>query len=82
VDDVEKRYISCIQWESNHVSSDIQVVALLLVIFNWYNYLLTSWSRDLLEKLTGSQLVKKFLAFYGTQRFITAFACACHLSLS
>jgi hypothetical protein len=29
-------------------------------------YLLTSWSRVLLEKLTGSQLVKKFSAFYGT----------------
>ena len=29
-------------------------------------YLLTPWSRVLLEKLTGSQLVKKFPAFYGT----------------
>jgi len=28
-------------------------------------------SRDLLEKLTGSHLVKKFPAFYGTRRFIT-----------
>jgi len=27
----------------------------------------------LLEKLTGFQLVKKFPAFYGTQRFITTF---------
>jgi len=36
----------------------------------------------LLEKLTGSQLVKKFHAFYGTQRFITAFTSAHHLSLS
>jgi hypothetical protein len=27
-------------------------------------YLLTSWSRVLLEKLTGSKLVKKFPAFY------------------
>ena len=48
-----------------------------------YNtYLLTSWSRVLLEKLTGSQLVKKFPAFYGNRRFITAFTRACHLSLS
>ena len=30
---------------------------------------MTSWSRVLLEKLTGSQLVKKFPAFYGTRRF-------------
>jgi len=31
------------------------------------------WSRVLLEKLNGSLLVKKFPAFYGTQRFITMF---------
>jgi len=31
-----------------------------------------SWSRVLVEKLPGSQPVKKFLAFYGTRRFITA----------
>jgi len=35
-------------------------------------YLFTPWSRVLLEKLTGFQLVKKFPAFYGTRRFITA----------
>ena len=43
---------------------------------------LTPWSRALLEKLTGSQLVNKFPAFYGTRRFITAFTNARHLSLS
>jgi hypothetical protein len=45
-------------------------------------YLLTLWSRVLLEKLTGSQLIKKFSAFYGTRRFITKFTSARHLSLS
>ena len=35
-------------------------------------YLPSPWSRVLLEKLTVSQLVKKFPAFYGTRRFITA----------
>jgi hypothetical protein len=44
--------------------------------------LLTPYSTVLLEKLTGLQLVKKFPAFYGTRRFITAFTCARHLSLS
>ena len=34
-------------------------------------YLLTAWCSVLLEKLTGLQLVKKFLAFHGTRRFIT-----------
>ena len=46
------------------------------------NYLFTPWNRVLLEKLTSSQLVKKFPAFYGTRRFITAFTGARHLSLS
>jgi hypothetical protein len=45
-------------------------------------YLLTPWSRVLLEKLTGLQLVKKFPAFYGTRRFFTALTSACHLLLS
>ena len=35
-----------------------------------------------LEKLTGSRLVKKFPTFYGTRRFITAFTSARRLSLS
>jgi hypothetical protein len=37
---------------------------------------LTPWSRVLLEKLTGSQLVKKFSVIYGIRRFITAFTSA------
>ena len=46
-----------------------------------YTYLLTPWCR-VLEKLTSLQLVKKFPAFHGTQRFITALTCVCHLSVS
>ena len=45
-------------------------------------YLLTPWYRVLLEKLTGLQLVKKFPAFHGTRRFITALTSVRHLSLS
>jgi hypothetical protein len=44
------------------------------------NYLLNPWSRVLLEKLASTQLVKKFPAFYGVQRFITAFTRAHQLS--
>ena len=33
-------------------------------------YLLTPCSTVLLEKLTSSQVIKKFIAFYGTRRFI------------
>jgi hypothetical protein len=46
------------------------------------SYLLTPWCRDLLEKLTGFQLVKKFPTFFGTGKFITTFTIAPHLSLS
>ena len=45
-------------------------------------YLLTPWCRVLLEKLTGLQLVKKFPAFHGTWKFITALTSVRHLSLS
>jgi len=45
-------------------------------------YLLTPWCRDLLEQLTGLQLVKEFPAFHGTRRFITALTSVRHLSLS
>ena len=45
-------------------------------------YLLTLWCRVLLEKLTGLQLIKKFPAFHGTRRFITALTSVHHLSLS
>ena len=45
-------------------------------------YLLTPRYRVLLQKLTGLQLVKKFPAFYGTRRFITAPTSFRHPSLS
>ena len=45
-------------------------------------YILTPWCRSLLEKLTGLQLVKKFPAFHGTRRFITALTSVRHLSIS
>ena len=47
-----------------------------------FTYLLTPWSRVLIEKLTGSQPVKKFLTIDGTPRFITAFTSVRYLSLS
>jgi hypothetical protein len=50
--------------------------------FSFYTQRLTTWSRGLLEKLTVSELVRKFPVFYGTWRFITAFTRARHLSLS
>jgi len=43
--------------------------------------LLNPCSRVVLEELTNSQLVKKFPAMYGEQRFITVITSARHLSL-
>ena len=43
----------------------------------WLTDWLNGWSRDLLMKQTGSQLVKKFSVFYGTRKFITGFTNAC-----
>ena len=45
-------------------------------------YSLTPWCRVVPEQLTGLQLVKKFPAFHGTPRFITALTSVRHLSLS
>ena len=52
---------------------------LMVVLFT---YLLTPWCTVLLEKLTGLQLVKKFPAFHGTRRLITAHTSVRHMSLS
>ena len=53
----------------------------IYLLTNLLTYLLTPRSTALLEKLTVSQLVKKFPAFYGTRRFITTVTSARHLSL-
>ena len=55
---------------------------LVILCANGHTYLLTPWCRVLPEKLTGLQLVKKFPAFHGTRRFITALISVRHLSLS
>ena len=45
-------------------------------------YLLTPWSRVLLEKLTGSAASQEILRIFRTRRFITVLTSARHLSLS
>jgi len=51
-------------------------------IFYLHTNLLTTWNRVLLEKLTVSQIDKKFPVFNGTRKVIAAFTGAHHLSLS
>ena len=65
-----------------HFTTSSEIVAFLLYHVSAACYsLLTPWCR-VLEKLTGLQLVKKFPAFCGTRRFITALTSVRHLSLS
>ena len=45
-------------------------------------YLLTPWSRILLEKLTGSAASQEIPRIFGTRRFLTVPTSARHLSLS
>ena len=45
-------------------------------------YLLTPWSRVLLEKLTASAASQEIPHIFGNRRFITVFTSARHLSLS
>jgi hypothetical protein len=68
-------YRSAVPFNQPYFCLDSSYITYLLT------YLLTPWSR-VLEKLTGLQLVKKFTAFYGTLRFITACTTARQLSLS
>ena len=65
---------------SAHKALFREILTYLLIYLS--TYLLTRWNRVLLEKLTDFQPIKKFSAFYGTRRFITAFTSTRHLSLS
>ena len=53
----------------------------MLVCSVLQTYLLTPWSRVLLEKLTGSAASQEITRIFGTRRFITAFTSPRHLSL-
>ena len=65
----------------SYLSLGIKAGGIFLQVFQ-LAYLLTPLCRVLLEKQTGLQLVKKFPAFHGTRKFITAFTRVRHLSLS
>jgi len=65
--------------ERSESETDMDSIYLLACLLT---YLLTPWSRVLLEKVTGFQLVKEFRTFCGTPKFITEVTSARHLSLS
>jgi len=69
-----------IKWDENNIHKKVRIISSKMSFNIWL--LLTPGSRDLLEKLTGTQLGKEFPTFYGTWSFITIFTTARHLSLS
>ena len=75
-------FMSC--FDLRRITCSLHGLCTFTIIYGWISltYLLTPWCRVLLEKLTGLQPVKKFPAFYGTRRFITALTSVRHLSLS
>ena len=60
------------------LTNDLHLVPRLKVSL----YLLTPWSRVLLEKLTGSAASQEIPRIFGTRRFITVLTSARQLSLS
>ena len=62
----------------------MQHVAVFIETYRYYEltYLLTPWSRVLLEKLTGSAANQEIPRIFGTRMFITILTSARHLSLS
>jgi len=63
--------------------NDFMVFIIPMILTYILTYLLTyPMKQVLLQKLTGFEVVKKFHAFYGTPKFITALTSSYHLSLS
>jgi len=62
--------------------SAIQEISRILCNPKVQYYLLTPWSRDLLEKLSGSAPSQEIPRIFGTRRFITVLTSARQLSLS
>jgi len=56
--------------------------ASVALTLNCFTYLITPWSRVLLEKLTGSAASQEIPRIFGTQMFLTVFTSARHLSLT
>ena len=59
-----------------------QLSAIFIFILYLLTYLLTPWSRVLLEKLTGFATNHEIPRIYGTRKFITVLTSARHLFLS
>jgi hypothetical protein len=58
------------------------LVCVCVFAYTIHTYLLTPWSRVLLEKLSGFAASQEIPRIYGTRKFITVLTSALHLSLS
>ena len=67
---------------SGQTQNIVLVHSVIAHIMGSHTYVLTSWSRVLLEKLTGSAASQEIPRFFGTRSFITVLTSARHLSLS
>jgi hypothetical protein len=54
----------------------------VLIVRTLFEKIIQRYTKFLQQKLTGPQLVKDFLAFYGSKKLSTAFTSAGHLTLS
>ena len=75
----EKKIYKWLFWLHNYLRTNKTLIHSSLYI---YTYLLTPWSRVLLQKLTGSATSQEIPRIFGTRRFITVLTSARHLSLS
>jgi hypothetical protein len=66
----------CVLYCCHRVSTKLQLTNIS------YHYLLTPWSRVLLEKLTGFAASQEIPRIYGTPKLITVLTSTRHLSLS
>ena len=72
----------------NNIHNYIVILNILKLVFETLyhkaqlTYLLTPWSRVLLEKLSGSAVSQEIPRIFGTRKFITVLTSARHLSLS
>ena len=76
-----KMLLKCDIWGEINWPNFLNLALYNYKIIKILTYLLTPYSTVILEKLTGSQLVKKFPTFYGTRRFITTLTSASQLFL-
>ena len=74
--------VTCIDQLHNALHPLLPTDKLPASLFFRTNNLLITWSRVLLEQVTGLQPVKEFAAFYGTIIFVTSFTSFRHMSPS